>query len=193
MADETIEDEKSEDEEDVESDVDEEEEESDEKEADEEDDEPPTRNTVNAQRRIIEKQKKELSKKSSETLTPAAEKLIADEVAKRVAPLQDELNFRDYFSSHPEDKKFEKAAKKRFEAWPNTPIEEIMKTLRPGISAEERKAAEEKAKKGSMKGGTNRETEEEPGQPKTQKENEAIYKKVKRGDTKGALKDLGIQ
>lgn len=136
--------------------------------------------------------KKETKKSDDEPeeLTPQARKLIEQEVERRTAPLRDEIAFRDYFGEHPEDKKFQAAAKKRYEAWPNTPIEEIMKTLRPSTSTEEKSKAEEKATRGSMKGGTARAQEGKVAT--TQKEFEQIYKDVKRGNRAAGVKALGI-
>ena len=65
---------------------------------------PVRKSVINAQRRIIESQAKKLEKTSKEEedfdeeLTPKARKLIEQEVDRRVAPLQDELAFRDYFA-----------------------------------------------------------------------------------------------
>lgn len=159
---------------------------------------PVRKSTINAQRRIIEKQGKKLAEKTSKDdksddddseLTPKARRLIEDEVDRRVAPLQDELAFRDYFAAHPEDRKYQKQARARFDAWGNVPIEEVMKTLRSSVDADEKSKAQDKANRGSMKGGTAR---QETKVAQTQKELEEVYRKVKRGESGAALRDLGV-
>lgn len=156
---------------------------------------PVRKNVVNAQRRIIEKQQKKIDQKEEkeedgEELTPQARKLIEAEIAKAVGPLNDEIAFRDYFSEHPEDKKYQKSARARFDAWGNVPIEEVMKTLRTAIDPKEQEKAIERAQRGSIKGNTVRKGEEKVAT--TQKEFEEVYRNVKRGDTGSALKALGI-
>lgn len=157
---------------------------------------PVRKSVINAQRRIIEKQAKQLDKTSKDDesddseLTPKARKLIEDEVEKRVAPFKDELAFRDYFSEHPEDKKFEKQARARFDAWGNVPIEEVMKTLRAPVSTEEKSKAEDKAARGSMKGGTARARETTTAT--TEADFTKVYENVKRGKTGEAVKMLGV-
>ena len=78
---------------------------------------PVRKSVLNAQRRIIEKQGKKLaeSENEDEELTPNARKLIQDAVDKAVAPLNDEIAFRDYFSEHPEDKKPDTKPHPRFD------------------------------------------------------------------------------
>lgn len=136
------------------------------------------------------KESKEKTDDDEIELTPKVQKLIEEQVGKHIAPLQDELAFRDYFSSHPEDKKFEKQARARYDAWSGVPIEEVMKTLRPDSSKEDKDKAEDKVNRGSMKGGTNRPTEEKVATTKA--ELEAIYKGIKRGEPGQAAK-LGIK
>lgn len=169
-----------------------------EEEVEEKEEEVPVRNVINAQRRIIEKQQKALGEKGKkeeveeegEELTPQARKLIASEIAKGLAPLNDEIAFRDYFSEHPEDKKYQKQARARFDAWENVPIEEVMKTLRTTIDPKEREKAEERAARASIKGSTVRKGEEQVAS--TEKDFQEVYKNVKRGNTSQALKSLGI-
>lgn len=154
---------------------------------------PVRKSVINAQRRIIEKQGKKLaetSKDDDEELTPQARKLIEQEVAKATGPLHDELAFRDYFSQHPEDRKFEKQARARFDAWGSVPIEEVMKTLRVSTS-EDRTKAEEKVTRATIKGGTTRPTEERVAS--TEADFKKVYEQVKRGDKSSALKALGIK
>ena len=157
---------------------------------------PVRKSVINAQRRIIESQAKKLEKTSKdeedsdEELTPKARKLIEQEVDRRVAPLQDELAFRDYFASHPEDRKFEAQARKRFDAWGTVPVEEVMKTLRPTVNVEEREKAIEKVQRNSLKGSTVRKGEEQVAT--TEADYKDIYQKVKRGETGAALKKLGL-
>lgn len=151
------------------------------------------------QAKKAEKQsKEEKSDDEDEELTPQARKVLERELEKRLNPVQsevsqlrDELAFRDYFVAHPEDRKYQKQAKARFEAWKDVPIEEVMKTIRPSVSAEDKSSAEDKAKRGSMKGGSVR-TQEGAGIAKTRKELEEVYRNVKRGNKGEALKALGI-
>jgi hypothetical protein len=158
---------------------------------------PVRKSVLNAQRRIIEKQNKKLqdtSKEdnSDEELTPKARKLIEEAVSRAVSPLQDELSVRDWFANHPEDRKFEKKARARFEAWENVPIEEVMKTLRPtGIEPEEKAKAEEKVTRNSIKGSSGKAKEETVAT--TQAELKKVYQQVKSGDKSGALRALGIK
>lgn len=166
------------------------------KEEDKADEEVPVRKSAKtnadfARQRVALKEKKSDEKEEEAELTPQARKLIEEEVRKATAPLEDQLAFRDWFAEHPEDRKFEKKAKARFEAWQNVPVSEVMKTLRAETSPEEKEKAEEKATRGSMKGGTQRAKEEPVAS--TQKDFEEIYKNVKRGETGQALKKLGIK
>ena len=144
-----------------------------------------------ARERIALKGKKGAEKSDDEELTPGAQKLIEREVAKRLAPMEDKLAFRDYFAAHPDDRKYEAKALKRFEAWGTVPIEEVMKTLRPETDAEEKSKAEDKAKRGSIRGATQRKGEEQVAS--TEADFKKVYENVKRGKTGEALKQLGVK
>ena len=189
MAGEAAEDVKVEGEEDLEADI---------KEEDEAEEEVPLRpsakksNADFARERLALKEKKEV-KEEDEELTPKARKLIEDAVGKAVAPLQDELAVRDYFAGHPDDRKFEKKARARFEAWGTVPIEEVLKTLRPSEDVEEKEKAEDKAKRGSIKGSTQRPKEETVAT--TQAELKKVYEGIKRGGAEraAAVRSLGIK
>lgn len=167
-----------------------------EKKSTKDDEEVPLRKSVKtnadfARERIALKGKKEPDKPDDdEELTLKAQKLIEREVEKRLAPMQDKLDFRDYFVAHPDDRKYEKQALKRFEAWGTVPIEEVMKTLRPQVDAEEKSKAEDKARRGSIKGSTVRKGEEKVAT--TEADMKEVYNKVKQGKTGEALKALGI-
>lgn len=177
----------------------EEEEDSEEEDEDDKEDEDPVpvrSNVQNAQRRIIEKQAKKLAEGSSEGLSPQAKALIDQELAplrNQITGLTDELSFRDYFRDHPEDAKFEKAARKRFEAWKDVPIAEIMKTLRPAANTQGKKDAEDKAAKGRINGATNR-PQEDAGIAKTEAQFKKLYQNRKSGKISSAdvLKALGV-
>lgn len=164
--------------------------------ADEEDEkDPPVRKSSAffAQRRIIAKKDKEIEKlkagKGEEKdedieLTPGARSLIQKELQPVVDSLKsqsDEIELRGYLQDHPEHKKFEKAARKRIEAWTNVPIEDIFKTLTYGQAGkektEEKTKAIDKAKSNRLPGSSARATE--PKLPTTQKEFKEIYDKVK--------------
>lgn len=165
-----------------------------EKESEEEEVVPVRKNVVSAQRRIIEKQRKELDKKEEE-LTPQAQALIEKQLEplkKQIGTLSDELSFRDYFRDHPEDRKFEKQARARFDAWNNVPIEEILKTLRQS-SSEDKQSAEEKAKRGRI-GGSSKRSQEGEGIAKTEAELKKVYQDRRSGKISSGevLKKLGI-
>ena len=66
-----------------------------------------------------------------------------------------------------------------------------MKTIRPVTNTEERKVAEEKVTKASIKGTSVRKGDEPVAT--TEKDFQEVYKDVKRGRTGEALRRLGIQ
>lgn len=164
------------------------------------DDDPPVRQSSNAffaRGRIIKKQQKALNGKEPKgeeeegelELTPQARQLIEAHLApvvKNLQSLTDQAELREYLADHPEHKKFTAAAVKRMQAWPNVPVAEIFKTLTYGQSAkakdEEKRAAEEKARRGELKGSGAR-PDDEPGLPSTQEDMKKLYKRAKRGET----------
>ncbi len=134
--------------------------------------------------------KSEEKSDDDEELSPKARKLIDERVAAAVGPLQDELSVRDWFAAHPEDKKFEKQARARYEAWRNVPIAEVMKTLRTPTQ-EGREQAEEKVRRNSIKGGSGKAKEETVAS--TMDDYKKVYQNVKRGNRGEALRQLGIK
>lgn len=188
MAGESVEDEKVQDEEVLEAD---------DKEEEEADEEVPVRkgNADYARTRIALKgAKKDAKESDDEELTEKAQKLIEEEVKKRLAPLTSDLEnkmiLRDYLADHPEHKKFESRAQKYMVAHPTLTVGDIFKILAPGVDPAERAKAEEKAARGSIKGTTVRKGEEKTAS--TEADFKQVYKNVKSGNTKEALKQLGI-
>lgn len=197
MADKSAEDEKIvEGEEDLE-DTDEEEDKVDE---DEEKEKVPVRGKSNAdfaRTRIAIKGKKETkeSDDEGEELTDKAQKLIDDEVKRRVAPivsdLENKMLLRDYLGEHPEHRKYAGRAGKYMVAHPTLTVEDIFKILAPSVEPEEKEKAIDKANRGSIKGSTVRKGEEKTAT--TEADMKEVYKNVKRGNTKEALKSLGLK
>lgn len=159
--------------------------------------EPPIRKSSAffAQRRIIEKQGKQIEKLKSEkggegddeenALTPEARKLIQREIEpfKEVLKSQaDELEVREYLADHPEDKKLESAIRKRMAVWGGVPVSEIAKTLKFGQANkkidDEKAEAQGKIKGKSLKGTSAR--AQEAKLPSTPAEMRAIYERVKK-------------
>lgn len=189
MADESVEDVKVEDEEDVEA-TDSEEEKVDE--------EVPVRkgNADFARTRIALKESKKgkESDDDEEVLTDKASKLIQEEVDKRVAQktgdLENRMMLRDYLSEHPEHKKYEEKARKYMTAHPTLVVEDIFKIVAPAIDPEEREKALDKAKRGEVKGGTIRKGESKVAS--TEEDYKKIYQSVKRGE-RGQAEKLGVK
>ena len=157
------------------------------------DDTPPVRRNVGffVGRRQGIKEGKKLAEKEEEgdepELTDNARKAIRSELSPMVSALKkqaDDLDVQSHLSQHPDDAKYEKAIRRRMEAWPDVPVSEIAKTVkfgRPEPEAKERKeAAVTKAKGSALRGSSSR--AEEPKLPSTQAEFKDIYARVKRGE-----------
>ena len=141
-----------------------------------------------AQRRIIEKQKKEIEqlKEDDVELTSSARDAIRKELSPVIDTMRkqaDDLEIREHIARHPEDEKIEKAIRRRAEAWPTVPISEIAKTIKFGT---EQKQREDKKKEvvekseGKKLGGSGARAEE-PSLP-TQADHAEIYKRMRRGE-----------
>lgn len=196
MAEETVEEVKtSEDEEDLDADVEEEDKKS--------DAEIPIRKTLVktnadfARNRIAIKGNKESKDSDEEELTSQARNLIEAEVNKRLAPLTQDIETKllvtNYLAVHPEDKKFEGRASKYLSVHPTLTVEDAFALAgrKPVVDADEKEKAEDKISRASMKGTTARPKEGE-GIAKTKKDFEEVYRSVKRGETGQALKKLGV-
>jgi len=153
---------------------------------------PVRSNAFFAQKRIIEKQGKEIEKLKTEKddeetdLTPKAQSAIRKELAPVLDQMKknaDDLDVERHLARHPEDAKYEKAIRRRMQEWGNVPVEEIAKTLKFGRDNEEReqkkKVAVEKSKGAKLSGSSNR--EEESSLP-TEVDHAEIYKRMKKGE-----------
>ena len=119
-------------------------------------------------------------------LTPKARTAIQKELAP-IIQLQkknaDELDLREHFALHPEDKKYEKAIRRRMEDWDKVPVGEIAKTVKFGKDQEERSEKKKEAverSKGSRMSGTSA-REEEVSLP-TAEQHKDIYAHIKKGE-----------
>jgi hypothetical protein len=190
MAEGTVEDiDEKEEEEAIDEEVDEEEEEVDEEE------EAPVRKSAAyfvGLRQGKKQAKKEAEEKEEEEeggeLTAPAKKALQKELSPVVNALKkqaDDVELREYFAENPNDKKFEKAIKRRMETWTNVPVSEIAKTVKFGTEQKERGEKKEKVEQEvrgrSLRGSSAR--AEEVKLPSTPEEFAAIYKDVKKGKT----------
>jgi hypothetical protein len=152
-----------------------------------------------AQRRIIEKQKKQLDKKGQEEsededveLTPKARAAIQKELSPALDVIRkqsDDLELREYFADHPEMKKHEKTIRARMDAWKEVPVEEIAKTVAPVEERRQRKEEiTQKARGNSLKGTSGAATESKL--PTSQEDFKKIYDEVKKGRKTVDLKQL---
>ncbi len=121
-------------------------------------------------------------------LTPNARAAIRKELEPIVRGMKesaDDIEVREYLSSHPEHQKYEKAIRRRMEAWKEVPVDEIAKTVAFGEESTKRQQKKEEVEskaKGSKMGGSSSRAEE-PKLPSTQAEFAEIYKRVKRGES----------
>lgn len=131
----------------------------------------------------------EESGEGDEELTPKARAAIEkklDPVVKVMMDQADDLEIREYLDAHPEKRKYEKEIRKRASDWKDVPISEIGKTVGQAEEAANRsKRRDQIVKRANQKrlGGSSARGEEGTKLPTTRKEQEAIYARVKRGET----------
>ena len=153
----------------------------------------PTRNSAaffigKRQGKREAKQELEGEEKESDEaeLTPKARTAIQKELAP-IIQLQkkqaDDLDLREHFAAHPEDKKYEKAIRRRMEEWDKVPVSEIAKTLKFGTEQVERTEKKKEAverTRGSRLSGTSA-REEEVALP-TAEQHKEIYARMRKGE-----------
>lgn len=138
--------------------------------------------------RVASKGKKEKTESEDDDeveLTPKARAAIRSELSPVIETLKkqaDDLELREYLSSHPEKAKFEKAIRNRMEKWPSTPVSEIGKTVGSEEVIEDRNEKREQAKEkasGKRLGGTSNRAQE--AKLPTEADHAEIYKQMKQG------------
>lgn len=133
-----------------------------------------------------EKAKNEDVKEDDVELTSQAREAIRKELEPIVAGMKesaDDIEVREYLSGHPEHAKYEKAIRRRMDAWKEVPVSEIAKTVAFGEEApkraEKKQEAEARAKGRNLGGSSGR--AEEATLPAA-KDHAEIYKRMQRGE-----------